>query len=1455
MSFQQATNSIHQLFEQQAAQTPDAIALVFQDQYLTYRELNERANQLAHYLQSLGVKPEVLVGVCVERSLEMVIALLGILKAGGAYVPLDPAYPQERLKFVLDDTQLPILITQTSLLETIPQHQGHTLQLNGSQPYEQQPLTNPVSEVQGNHLAYLIYTSGSTGVPKGVAIEHQNTTAFISWAKAFFTPEQLAGVLASTSLCFDLSIFELFVTLSCGGKVILAQNALQLPDLPAASEVTLINTVPSAIAALIRVNGIPTSVKTVNLAGEPLQNALVQKLYQLDHIEQVFNLYGPSEDTTYSTVALIPKGFDEIPPIGRPLPGTQIYLIEEPARRKEDPLNLAPIGVPGEIYIGGVGLAREYFKRPDLTAEKFIANPFSPDPQAKLYKTGDLAVYLPDGNLKCLGRIDHQVKIRGFRVELGDVEAALNQHDSVRDGTIIAREDTHGNKSLVAYVVPKTQSELDASNQFSEGKLQQWKDVWSATYSQSDNASDPTLNSTGWIDSFTDLPMPAHEVQIWVDTTVERILSLQPRHVLEIGCGMGMLLFRIAPHCESYFGMDISAEAIGNIQQQLQQKPHLSHVAVAQKTAHELGEFTLHQFDTVVINSVIQYFPDVDYLVQVMEQVTSLVKPGGQIFIGDVRNLNLLEAFHAGIQIRHIAASSTCGQLQKQIQARIAQDKELVLHPDFFRALQVHLPRISHIQTQLERGYSQDELTRFRSDVILHLETPVMQIAAPPILDWKQEDLSISKLRQFIQTEQPDRIRISGVPNSRFLAEIELADTLANVDPSTPIATLQQTLKLLSQNGVHPEAFWQLSHECSYHAYITWSEQGELGTYDIILRHLSIVEMEGERFALPELPLALRSWQTYANNPLRVDEKTTLVPQLRKFLQEKLPDYMVPSTFVLLENLPLTANGKIDRRALPDPKKERPVLSAAYVAPSTLLEEQLVSIWAQVLEIEQIGVHDNFFELGGHSLLTTQLLVQIEEAIQIKLPLFYLLKEPTILGLIKAINIVKGIHNPALVEETMAIVDLSAESVLDAAIQPAEAFNPLALEPEFIFLTGATGFLGAFLLHELLQQTQATIYCLVRAENVEAGRVRLQANLERYMLWSGELTSRIIPIVGDLALPSFGLTDEQFQELASQLDLIYHNGASVNLVYPYASLRSANVLGTREVLRLASQGKNTAVNFISTTDVFRSALATRIKTIREDQHLGSGQDLDKGYAQTKWVAEKLVMAAQLRGIPVCIYRPGMITGHSQTGVVQTNDLMSRIIKGMIQLESAPDLNQWVNMIPVDYASKAIVYLSRQQQSLGKTFHIVNPHTVLWSKLISEIRSFGYPIKLLSHEEWQAQLFKAADSYENALSPLLSLFIRDRSQQTQMTYLETFLMSSQSFDCLNTIDGLANTSIVCPPIDGKLLNTYFSYFIRSGFLPSPLPELNRQPQMTYANSCDAEISPITSSVSHSETNMR
>jgi amino acid adenylation domain-containing protein len=456
--------TLHGLFEAQVARTPDAVAVVYEDCSLTYRELDMRANRVAHHLRRLGVGPDVRVALCVERSLDMVAGLLGVLKAGGAYVPLDPSYPQDRLAYMLADAAPAVLLTEQSLLQGLPGG-GHatlcldgetTLRLNddGALPHA------PDGEAQTGHagphnLAYVIYTSGSTGLPKGVMIEHRNAVNFLAWAHRSFDHITLSKTLFSTSLNFDLAVYECFAPLTSGGSIDVVKDVLELQQ--GGHDITLINTVPSALNALLESGGLSEGVDTVNVAGEALKRSLVERLFEQTGVKRLCNLYGPSETTTYSSWVSMDREAGFLAHIGKPVANTQIHVLD--AR-----LNPVPVGVAGEVHIAGVGLARGYLNRPELSAERFVPNPFG-EAGSRMYRTGDLARYLRDGSIEYLGRMDHQVKIRGFRIEPGEVEAALAALPQVKEAVVLAREDVAGDdRRLVAYVVgEQTSGPLDGS--------------------------------------------------------------------------------------------------------------------------------------------------------------------------------------------------------------------------------------------------------------------------------------------------------------------------------------------------------------------------------------------------------------------------------------------------------------------------------------------------------------------------------------------------------------------------------------------------------------------------------------------------------------------------------------------------------------------------------------------------------------------------------------------------------------------------------------------------------------------------------------------------------------------------------------------------------------------------------------------------------------------------------
>ncbi len=437
---------MHEWLQAQVARTPDAPAVVAGEATLTYAELNARANRLARWLRGRGVGPEVRVGVLMERTEELIVALYAVLKAGGAYVPLDPAYPAERVAFMLADTRVPVLLTHAHLVARLPETTAEVFRVDADWTLVRGESDEDLPRIASpDNLAYLIYTSGSTGTPKGVQLEHRGAAVVVQWMRDEFPDDLRTSVLASTSVCFDVSIAEIFGTLSWGGKIVLVRDALSLASLPAGQEVVMASMVPSAAAELLRMEGLPRTVRSLNLGGEPVKPSLSDALHATGHVEQVVNLYGPSEDTTYTTALRIPPGVRRMT-VGRPVANTQVHVL--------DPrLEPTPVGVPGELYIGGHGVTRGYHDRPGMTAERYLPDPFSPDAGARMYRTGDLARYLPDGEIEYLGRLDHQTKIRGHRVEVGEVEAVLATFPGLEESAVAVRQDD-GEARLVAYYVP-----------------------------------------------------------------------------------------------------------------------------------------------------------------------------------------------------------------------------------------------------------------------------------------------------------------------------------------------------------------------------------------------------------------------------------------------------------------------------------------------------------------------------------------------------------------------------------------------------------------------------------------------------------------------------------------------------------------------------------------------------------------------------------------------------------------------------------------------------------------------------------------------------------------------------------------------------------------------------------------------------------------------------------------
>jgi amino acid adenylation domain-containing protein len=971
------------LFAEQARLRPEAVAVSAEAGDLTYAELDRRSSRLARALAAAGVGPEVRVALLAQRSPALIVGLLGILKAGGAYVPLDPSYPAERLAWMLADSGSRALLGDPALLAELPR------------PVEIPilELTADPAEVEGpepagslpDGLAYVMYTSGSTGVPKGVGVTHRNVVRLARESGfADLGADQTFLQLAPVS--FDASTLELWAPLLNGGRV-----AVFPPRRPSLEEIG------EAIARF----GVTSLWLTAGLFHPMVEDRLdaLRPISQLlaggdvlspPHVRRaldrlpgltLINGYGPTEGTTFTCCFPMTSAAEvgATVPLGRPIGNTRVHVLDAALR----PL---PAGVWGELCVAGDGLARGYLGRPDLTAERFVPDPFGDG--GRLYRTGDVVRVRPDGRIEFLGRRDGQVKLRGFRVELGEIESALARHPAVREAAVAARDDGGPpGRRLVAYVAPRP---AEAAVEETGGRhVERWRELYDQTYAQgAPPAADGDLefNLQGWNSSYTDEPIPAAEMREWLEGTVGRLLALPHRRVLEVGCGTGLLLFRVAPEAERYRGTDFSAVALAQVRAGLARRG-LPEVELAQGLADDWSGVRPGDFELVVLNSVVQYFPGVDYLVKVLAGAVAAVAPGGAVFVGDVRSLPLLEAFHASVELHRAADGLPAAELARRARRGVAGEEELVVDPALFLALARRLPAVRRVQVLMKRGRAANELTRFRYDVVLHVGGTDAGGAAPRPHAWT----SMVELERLLM-DRPAALAVLGLPNARLAGEAAALELLAGA--GREMETVEELRAAIDaaiqgQKAVDPEDLWALAGRLGYDADLTWSTAGGAdGRFDAVLRRRGAGVPAG--IAPGEVEMADLPWSAWANDPLRADQQRRLVPELRRFLEAELPDYMVPAAFVLLDRLPLTANGKVDRAALPAPGQATET-AEEWVAPATPLEERLARAAAEVLGVERVGMRDNFFALGGHSLLATQLVSRLTQThgVQVTLQMLF----------------------------------------------------------------------------------------------------------------------------------------------------------------------------------------------------------------------------------------------------------------------------------------------------------------------------------------------------------------------------------------------------------------------------------------------------------------------------------
>lgn len=984
---------LYNLFDYHAKNQPYSPAIITPYKRISYSELYAYTIKIVDYLYDFQIRKGELIAIIMDKGWEQVATVLGIIKLGAAYLPIDPSESPERINTVLATGRVKILLTQDKYKSSCK-----LLNIKSVLCIEQL-LSNKSSKAinkahkleNENQLAYVIFTSGSTGIPKGVMITHRSVNNTILDINLRYNVNNHDKIFAISNLVFDLSVYDIFGILSAGGTIVIgedfiASNISAWEKLFFDSRVSIWNSVPSIMEIYLdfsttKYTKCPDhNLRLVLLSGDWIPVTLPQKIWDFFGYDvQIVSLGGATEASIWSILYNIDKVDSKWKsiPYGKSMTNQKFIILDNKLEEIET-------GQIGELFIAGEGLAQGYLHNKKLTKYHFLQHP----KQGRIYRTGDLGRYLKDGNIEFLGRVDAQVKISGYRIELNAIRSFLIKHQSVNQAVVTPFTE-NGVTKLAAYITLNKHFYFSYTK-FSNNQITDWKNVYETLFHEENlKNSQSELNTAGWISSYNNKEIPAIQMAEWLNNTVMQILSLNPRNILEIGCGSGMLIFKISDKVNQYDAVDISSEAISYIKTILE-KTNTKNVNLLQLEALDIDN--IHAtYDVIILNSVIQYFPSIEYLTKVIEKCINLLQPGGYIYIGDIRNLEYLKEFYSSLLLDKGYNSSNYIELQNLLDYLVSEEKELVISHNFFYFLKTINKNISHVEVLLKDGVFKNEMNCFRYNVILRINN------SPPQTNIIWTEWSNSPPNEYIEqklSKNIDYIAIKNIPNNRIagLHQISYEQFPKDKDWQT---WSKEIIFNAHINSVSPEFISNIAKKYGYHVVNTWSKKN--GYFDVIIKK--------QNFNLSFDNSYISGNTEFSNSPLIPMGKKQLIQQLRKFLMARLPSYMIPTYFVILFDLPVTQNGKIAYNLLPPPKISV-INMHNYTMPSNEIEKIIAEIWQDILGIDKISTDQNFYEIGGNSLLIIRIITNINKIFKTTIELKYIkLKHITIQNIAE---IVKG---------------------------------------------------------------------------------------------------------------------------------------------------------------------------------------------------------------------------------------------------------------------------------------------------------------------------------------------------------------------------------------------------------------------------------------------------------------
>lgn len=1449
-----ADGFIHTLFEEQARYVSSAIAVSGNGLDLTYAELNAKANQLAYYLLDKGLKPGAIVALCIGRRWEMIVGILGVLKAGGAYLPIDPQYPKDEISYLLENSGAVLVLTRKTLLTDLPDIAAAIICIDHDwDAIAEQPLMNPMIVSNPGNPAYVIYTSGSTGKPKGVGVSHRNLMHSIRARFAYYQ-SQVESFLLLSSFAFDSSVAGIFWTLSQGGKLCIPTDTTHidpkfLVEWIGKERITHLLCLPSFHNILLEQAdaGQLDTLRAVIVAGEACLPGVAERHYAQLPDTCLYNEYGPTEATVWCTAYRIPpKLVDDSIPIGRPIPGVRIYILDAY-------LNQVPVGVLGEIYIGGEGITMGYLNQPTWTAERFMPNPFDHASGTRLYRTGDRARYRADGNIIFLGRTDQQIKIRGYRVELSEIEAKLLKHPAIEEAVVIHHETPSGSKRLIAYLVSRQGrclADIDGLHAFLQnqmpgymipsafvfldrlpitpnGKLDRKALLVMAIREQPENQySAPRtsmeevlcaiwmqvlgLEKVGIQDNFFEIGGDSILSMQIVNRAKQAGLTINPRQILEYQTIDALVkVIGRDTYVQANQGIITGETPLTPVQRWFFEQSYPNPNHWNQSVLLEVKQ----SFQPAILEGVMRcLMSHHDILRSHFYQYDGLWK---QMLSEDVENpIEIVSVDLSAIAEDHRSAALVEHASRWQRSLDLGHGSLVrVVWFDYGRNSSSRLLIIVHhlvIDGVSWRILLEDMNVLYQQaldarEILPPRKSSAFKLWAERLAAYAQTEIPECNVTYWLDT---DWSRVTSLP-------VDIAGG-ANSEATSKTLTV----------SLDPAKTSILLHNAPL--------IGGARINEVLLAAVVVVLAEWTQNDSVFLEMESHGREHLFDDvdiSRTVGWFTALFPVLFKFSADWAFPEIVKS---VKEQLSVIPNHGIDYGVMRYLSRNTNLVNRIEDIPEPQLGFNYLGRIDQGIEIDSrfSFVQESVGRLNDPAAKRPRLMNIDASVIADKLHIDWSysdschLRETVEHLADRLLSVLEGFAtacsasafsgdslNSDYVEHLPSTVNLVAEATLDASITPNVYQGTSCSTPRNVLLTGVTGFVGAFLLDELLAQTQGNIYCLVRSGSIQDAALRIEDTLNRYAIHNPLAKHRIVPLFGDLTKPLLGLSAAQFRELGNEIDVIYHNGSSTNLIMPYQALKSANVSGTGEVLRLACTSKVKPVHYISTLSVFDDGTEPNSSGFSEDDLPGLETSLSMGYSQSKLVAEHLVRIAHERGLPVTMYRLGTVTGHSGTGAWNASDFHCRFLKVCLDLGIFPSNKVSLTLTPVDFVSRAIVTLSNFDFSLGRTYHVCNLQPIPVAELMAWLGRYGYRIEQASPSEWFS-----------AFSALVSR-LPDHPLHTMIGVVESFVEHNHDYSipyrCDSTVAALKQIGVALPIVDEGVFAKSLDYLVGVGVLEHPV----------------------------------